>query len=198
MIQFACPDCGKGIKATDQLAGKRARCPKCRHALVVPTASTSGRTGASPVADLATLAPTTNTPDSDLLSLVGQPNRKAVLGPNNLGAISPKLYDFLTPPQAPDEIGWLGPYRVLKILGSGGMGVVYQAEDLQLKRLVALKVMLPALAASPSNRERSCARPRPPPSWPAIMWSPFSRWVRTATFLFWPCNFCMGKRWKSV
>ena len=34
------------------------------------------------------------------------------------------------------------------------MGVVFQAEDVQLKRQVALKAMLPALAASESARQR--------------------------------------------
>src|SRR5204862_5998107 len=53
-----------------------------------------------------------------------------------------------------DELGRLGPYRVLKVLGAGGMGVVFQAEDLVLERKVALKVMLPALAASESSRKR--------------------------------------------
>src|SRR5205823_1458779 len=43
-----------------------------------------------------------------------------------------ELYDFLAPPRTPGEIGWLGPYRVLKVLGIGGMGVVFQAEDPQL------------------------------------------------------------------
>jgi hypothetical protein len=61
---------------------------------------------------------------------------------------------FLAPAQQPDEIGRLGPYRVLKVLGSGGMGVVFQAEDPQLQRLVALKVMRPELAATPSSRQR--------------------------------------------
>jgi serine/threonine protein kinase len=67
--------------------------------------------------------------------------------------LTPELYDFLTPPQAPDEIGRLGCYRVLKVLGVGGMGVVFQAEDPKLNRLVALKAMLPSLA-SPSNLQR--------------------------------------------
>jgi serine/threonine protein kinase len=63
-------------------------------------------------------------------------------------------YDFLAPAQAPDELGRLGSYRVLKLLGKGGMGVVFQAEDIPLKRLVALKVMLPQVAEDPTNRER--------------------------------------------
>src|SRR5437868_9521464 len=63
-------------------------------------------------------------------------------------------HPFLAPPQAPDEIGRLGPYRVLQRLGAGGMGVVYQAEDTGLQRLVALKAMKPSLAASPEARQR--------------------------------------------
>jgi WD40 repeat protein/serine/threonine protein kinase len=63
-------------------------------------------------------------------------------------------YDFLAPPEAPGELGRLGPYRVLKVLGIGGMGIVFEAEDPQLQRRVALKVMKPALAASDSARQR--------------------------------------------
>jgi WD40 repeat protein len=61
---------------------------------------------------------------------------------------------FLSPPQQPGEIGRLGSYRVLKVLGAGGMGVVFLAEDPELKRLVALKAMKPDLARNASGRQR--------------------------------------------
>jgi WD40 repeat protein/formylglycine-generating enzyme required for sulfatase activity len=62
--------------------------------------------------------------------------------------------DFLAPAQAADELGRLGPYRVLKVLGKGGMGMVLLAEDPQLERRLALKIMLPHLAADPVQRQR--------------------------------------------
>jgi serine/threonine protein kinase len=66
----------------------------------------------------------------------------------------PRDFPFLAPARAPDEIGWLGPYRVLGVLGMGGMGVVFRAEDPQLKRQIALKAMLPAAARSPDDVTR--------------------------------------------
>src|SRR5207302_159664 len=61
---------------------------------------------------------------------------------------------MLAPPQGPGELGRLGAYRVLAVLGGGGMGMVFQAEDTTLRRPVALKVMRPTLAASPTARQR--------------------------------------------
>ena len=59
-----------------------------------------------------------------------------------------------SPPQQPDELGRLGDFRILKLLGQGGMGAVFLAEDLNLRRPVALKLMHPRLAAEPESAAR--------------------------------------------
>jgi serine/threonine protein kinase/Tfp pilus assembly protein PilF len=48
----------------------------------------------------------------------------------------------------------LGPYRILKRLGSGGMGEVYLAEDERLRRKIALKVLGAHQAEDQENQKR--------------------------------------------
>jgi len=61
---------------------------------------------------------------------------------------------LLAPPQQSGEIGWLAHYRIERLLGQGGMGLVFEAEDLHLQRRVALKVMKPRLASDFVERQR--------------------------------------------
>ncbi|MFO0848279.1 MAG: serine/threonine-protein kinase [Gemmataceae bacterium] len=73
-------------------------------------------------------------------------------GPSGPDADEP--LDFLDPSDTPGSLGRLGHYEVREVVGRGGMGAVLRAFDERLHRVVAIKVMPPALATSATARKR--------------------------------------------
>jgi ribosomal protein S27E len=157
---FSCPGCGKALRVKEEAAGKKVKCPHCGKVAQTPAAGrpegaaetppAAQETGVFTPAEAGASAPITKAG----LASVADLNRSSEETQFHTSSKDQKLCSFLAPAQAPDELGRLGPYRVLKVLGAGGMGVVFRAEDPQLQRLVALKAMLPDLAANESARQR--------------------------------------------
>jgi serine/threonine protein kinase len=145
MIAFNCPACNHRLTVNDEHAGKRGTCPHCKKGLLVP-AATPAPVPARPPAPAPAAANPLPLGEGLTAALSDDTPSAADSGDPNL--------DFLAPPQKADEMGRLGPYRVLKILGAGGMGIVLQAEDPALKRPVAVKVMRPELAKDEIARQR--------------------------------------------
>lgn len=61
---------------------------------------------------------------------------------------------LLSPPTHPEMLGSLGRYEIERLIGSGGMGLVFRAYDTELNRPVAIKLLAPYLAVIGSARKR--------------------------------------------
>lgn len=150
MISFTCSGCGKSLSVKDEFAGKRGNCPRCKQPVLVPA---KRMTGVPQAAALQTSPGVPAQPAAPrrlaLEATVDQPANTL----SSADVQAPKL-DFLAKPQTADELGRMGQYRVQKVLGAGGMGLVLLADDPVLKRSVALKVMRPEVAADQIARQR--------------------------------------------
>lgn len=92
-----------------------------------------------------------------------RPEAEPMASPRPLVPVSPVTVSEAgaeTPPDGTDRpkadwgIGHLGTYRLTAILGTGGMGTVYEAIDTQLHRRVAVKVMNASVARNTLARQR--------------------------------------------
>ena len=93
----------------------------------------------------------------DVLALLDEDARSTSILDQPLAEVAHKILDEGAPSSLPFEE--LGPYHIRKVLGEGGMGVVYLAEREDLGSLVALKLLRDAWL-SPARRERFAAEQR--------------------------------------
>lgn len=92
--------------------------------------------------------------DSVFGETVGRTFERAEGSATDNSASDEAWQNLLTPTDASDRLGNLGPYEICELVGRGGMGVVLRAHEPKLSRTVAVKLLAPELALNPVAVQR--------------------------------------------
>lgn len=92
--------------------------------------------------------------DSIFGETVGRARDRAEGSATDNSASDEAWQTLLTPTDAVDRLGNLGPYEICELVGRGGMGVVLRAHEPKLSRTVAVKLLAPELALNPVAVQR--------------------------------------------
>ncbi|QEG42671.1 serine/threonine-protein kinase [Roseimaritima ulvae] len=88
------------------------------------------------------------------LAVAGEPLLPSQPADASLDASLRWIQPLLQPSESTHELGLLGNYPIVEIIGQGGMGVVLRGVDRELNRPVAIKVLAPHLAGVGAARQR--------------------------------------------
>jgi eukaryotic-like serine/threonine-protein kinase len=155
-----CERCGGTI------AGAASRCPGCGASIGIGvlTPPPKGATEPSAGAESAdrTPRPGTDPGDGDAPTILTGGDQLTVLAPQSHATPSTNRSASAAPSTDHGPLGvgqaFGSRYHIIKMLGVGGMGAVYQAWDAELAEAVAIKVIRPEVTADPQTADEVARR----------------------------------------